>query len=121
MATTALEFMMRNAEGQARLAEMIQNFRWPTPSILDYLFKAAGFRERRIPHTDDMVQMLDDLGIEASDERPNEFVRRPCHVVLPLRRREYSEPAADHVFDWTTVRIESRLQLREGDEVLSSC
>jgi len=123
MSTTALEVMMRDANFVARLPKLLEEFTIFRRSIFDEMLKLTGIKHRRIPRTDDMRQMLDDMGIEPIHCGISEidFGRRERYAVFPLRRREYREPPADHVFDWTTVRIESRLQLRESDEILSTC
>lgn len=73
MSSTALEVMMRQAEFAARVREWTEHFDL-TPfyrTFWDYLFP-----RKPIPHTDDMRQMLVDLGIQLESS--------PCFQPLDL-------------------------------------
>lgn len=75
MTTTLIEVMMRNAEGRAKVNEWFKHaatieFR---RSIFDRIFEVSGIKTRRFPRTDDMRQMLEDLGIEPACWDKNHF------------------------------------------------
>jgi hypothetical protein len=69
MSTTALEVMMKQEHFQKQLAVWTESMRHKF--LIPLMDKITRPYRPAIPHTDDMIQMLQDLGIEPKEDWNN--------------------------------------------------